>query len=296
MRPGRFEFMIEIPAPTAEDRKAITEIYNQKMALGLDDKLIAHLVRRTEGYADREKGLPFAGDHIQAVARALKRQQLRTGAKGFTADDIDKALQRKTRRPVVLSPEEERVIAVHEGGHAILAMVLPKATPPEKITIASDVDGALGYVLRVARQRPYAITAEELRAEICVGLGGMEAERMVCGDISIGAYGDLQRCTQTARAMVVGHGMVDGLPPRVILDDERARDQLSPEKWAAVDRAIDDILKQETERARKLLAENRALHTALVELLLEKKVLDATAIAGLKPTGAATPASAKGDA
>ncbi|HEY4220061.1 MAG TPA: AAA family ATPase [Myxococcota bacterium] len=296
MRPGRFEFMIEIPAPTADDRKAITEIYNQKMALGLDDKLIAHLVRRTEGYADREKGLPFAGDHIQAVARALKRQQLRTGAKGFTADDIDKALQRKTRRPVVLSPEEERVIAVHEGGHAILAMVLPKATPPEKITIASDVDGALGYVLRVARQRPYAITAEELRAEICVGLGGMEAERMVCGDISIGAYGDLQRCTQTARAMVVGHGMVDGLPPRVILDDERARDQLSPEKWAAVDRAIDDILKQETERARKLLAENRALHTALVELLLEKKVLDATAIAGLKPTGAATPASAKGDA
>ena len=79
-----------------------------------------------------------------------------------------------------------------------IAMVLPKATPPEKITISSDVDGALGYVLRVARQRPYAITAEELRAEICVGLGGMEAERMVCGDISIGAYGDLQRCTQTA--------------------------------------------------------------------------------------------------
>ncbi len=287
MRPGRFEFLIEIPAPTQEDRKAILDIYNKKMGLGLDDKIIAHLVRRTEGYADREKGIPFTGDHIYAVCRALKRQQLRAPGRfasggAFTQDDVDKALQRKTRRPIVLSPAEERVIAVHESGHAILAMVLPKATPPEKITISSDVDGALGYVLRVARQRPYAITAEELHAEICVGLGGMEAERMVCGDISIGAYGDLQRCTQTARAMVVGHGMVDGLPPRVLLEDERAHDQLSQERWAEVDRAIDEILRTEIERARTLLREHKALHAALVEMLLEKKVLDATALASLK--------------
>jgi cell division protease FtsH len=286
MRPGRFEFMIEIPAPTSEDRKAILDIYNKKMNLGLDDKLVQHLVRRTEGLADREKGLPFSGDHLYAVCRALKRQQLRKPGVAFTQDDVDKALQRKTRRPIVLSAAEEKVIAIHEAGHAILAMVLPKATPPEKITISSDVEGALGYVLRVARQHPYAITAEELRAEICVGLGGMEAERMVCGDISIGAYGDLQRCTQTARAMVVGHGMVDGLPPRVILDGDTAQDQLSQEKWAAIDRAIDEVLKAETERARALLRENKALHAALVEMLLEKKVLDANAIASLKSTTA----------
>src|SRR6185503_12450510 len=114
------------------------------------------------------KGLPFSGDHLYAVCRALKRQQLRMAGdiKPFSQDDVDKALQRKTRRAITLSEREERVIAVHEAGHAILAMVLPKATPPEKITISSDVEGALGYVLRVARQRPYAITAEELKAEI----------------------------------------------------------------------------------------------------------------------------------
>lgn len=291
MRPGRFEFMIEIPAPTSEDRTAILKIYNEKLALKLDDKLIAHLVRRTEGYADREKGLPFAGDHLYAVCRALKRQQLRMGGdiKPFTQEDLDKALQRKTRRAITLSEREERVIAVHEAGHAILAMVLPKATPPEKITIASDVEGALGYVLRVARQHPYAVTAEELQAEICVGMGGIEAERMVYGDVSIGAYGDLQRCTATARAMVVGHGMAKDLAPRVLLDDERARDQLSQQRWAEVDKAIDDILKAEIERARTLLHQHRDLHTALVTLLLEKKVLDATAIAALKPPETKTP-------
>ena len=149
----------------------------------------------------------------------------------------------------------------------------------QKITIASDVEGALGYVLRVARQHPYAVTAEELLSEICVGMGGMEAERMVFGDVSIGAYGDLQRCTQTARAMVVGHGMAKDLPPRVLLDDERARDQFSQARWAEVDASIDAILQTEAERAKRLLHEHRALHAALVTMLLEKKVLDATAIA-----------------
>lgn len=291
MRPGRFEFMIEIPAPTQEDRTAILKIYNEKLGLALDDKLIAHLVRRTEGYADREKGLPFSGDHLYAVCRALKRQQLRMAgdSKPFTQDDLDKALQRKTRRAITLSEREERVIAVHEAGHAILAMVLPKATPPEKITIASDVEGALGYVLRVARQHPYAVTAEELMAEICVGMGGIEAERMVFGDVSIGAYGDLQRCTATARAMVVGHGMATDVAPRVILDDERARDQLSQVRWAEVDKSIDSILTTEKERARTLLLQHKDLHSALVTLLLEKKVLDATAIAALKPPATTTP-------
>ena len=120
----------------------------------LSDAVISHLVRRTEGMADREKNIPFSGDHLQSVCRALKRQSLRTGSGEFTADDIDRALQRKTRRAIVLSREEERVIGLHEAGHALLAMLLPKATPPERICISQDQDGALGYVLRAARARP----------------------------------------------------------------------------------------------------------------------------------------------
>jgi cell division protease FtsH len=278
LRPGRFELLIEIPAPQGDDRKAIIHIYDKKMGLNLDEKLVDYIVKKTEGYADRHKGLPYSGDHIYAICRALKRIQLREPGRAFTQDDVDAAMTRKLARKPKLSSHEERVIAVHEAGHAVLSMVIPKARPPEKITIQSDMEGALGYVQKVARVHPYAITAEEMRAEICVGLGGIEAERLVFSDVSVGAYQDLQNCTQIARAMVAGHGMVDGLVARVVLDGEETRDQLSQERWAQIDRAIDDLLRTETERAKALLREHKDLHAALVELLLEKKVLDATAI------------------
>ncbi len=284
MRPGRFEFLIEIPAPSADDRGEIVRIYSRKFGLGLSDALVAHLVRRTEGYADREKNIPFSGDHLQSVCRALKRQSLRTGSLAFTNDDLDKALQRKTRRPITLTPEEERVIAVHESGHALLAMLLPKATPPERICIAQDQEGALGYVLRAARTRPYVTTDEEMLADICVGFGGMAAERMVFGEVSSGAYGDLQRSNAIARAMVEEYGMGRENGPRVVIEDERGRERMGlaqgDERLRRVDQEIDRILREEMQRAERLLRENRALHEALSTLLLEKKVLDAGALQG----------------
>ena len=289
LRPGRFEFLIEVPGPTADDRQAICRLYNERHQLGLTDTLIDHIVKSTEGYADTINGLPYAGDHLAAAFRALKRLRLRTGQTTFVADDIDRALQRKQRRPVQLSSHEEHVIAVHEAGHAVLSMVLPGARRPEKVAIAQDRDGALGYVLRAARARPYATTATELRAELCVGLGGMEAERLVLGDVSIGAYGDLQHATALARAMVGGHGMDAEHGPRVVLDDEQVSEQLSQDRRARLDVAVDAMLLVEQQRARRLLDEHRALHAALVALLLEKKILDTTALATLRAAPVLTP-------
>lgn len=278
LRPGRFEFLIEIPAPSAEDRKEIVKIYDQKLKLGLSEPLIRHMVRRTEGVADREHGLPFTGDHIYALCRALKRQSLRAGsnAQKFSTEDIDRALQRNTRRPIVLSKDEERVIAVHEAGHALLAMLLEKATPPERISIHPDMEGALGYVLRAARSKPYAITASEMRADICVGLGGHAAEEMVFGDVSIGAYQDLQQANQIARAMVEEFGMSGHLGVRVVLKDEERRHaaRLSQTRLDEVDGAINEILSEERARAQQVLSDNRPLHEALVDTLLEHKILD----------------------
>jgi cell division protease FtsH len=285
MRPGRFEFLLEIPAPSPDDRTAITQIYNKKFGLGLSDELVAHLVRRTEGLADREKNIPFSGDHLYAVCRALKRQSLRTGATEFTSEDIDKALQRKTRRPIILSAAEERVIAIHEAGHALVAMLLPKATPPERISITPDMEGALGYVMRAARARPYAMTDEEMRAEICVGLGGQAAERLILGEISVGAYSDLQQANAIARAMVEEYGMSPAMGPRVTLEDEHRAGGPAPSesRRARVDDEIERILREERTRAEELLRDSAALHEALVALLLEKKVLDAKALATVVP-------------
>ncbi len=280
LRPGRFEFMIEVPAPTADDRRAIARIYNARFGLGLDDGLIEHLVRRTEGMADREKQIPFAGDHLHAVCRALKRQALRAGAAGFTAEDIDRALQRKTRRPVTLSAEEELVIATHEAGHALVAMLLPKATPPERICITQDQEGALGYVLRAARTRPYTVTADELRADVCVALGGQAAERLVFGEVSVGARADLQQAHAVARAMVEDYGMSPEVGARVVLDDECGRGSraVSEARQRRLDEAIDGLLREESLRCEALLREHRHLLAALAARLLERKVLDAAEI------------------
>lgn len=280
MRPGRFEFMIEIPAPSAEDREAIIRIYDARFGLKLSDDVIKHLVRRTEGMADREKGLPFAGDHIQAVARALKRQQLRSGKLEVTTDDIDKALQRKTRKPIVLSAEEEKVIATHEAGHALLAMLIPNATLPERITIASDMDGALGYVQRAARTKPYALTGKDLRAEICVALGGNVAEKLAFGETSVGAANDLRAANAIARSMVENYGMTEGLGMCVVGDPKEPVSQHLSEQR---DREVSAILKSEYERATTTLTENKPMLDALVALLLERKTLDATALKSLKP-------------
>jgi cell division protease FtsH len=288
LRPGRFEFLIEIPAPGADDRKAIVDIYDEKMELHLSDDVKAHLVRRTDDWADRARALPYAGDHLYAACRALKRRQLRTGATPLTNDDVDRALQRKTKRNVVLSAHEERAVAVHEAGHALLAMLLPGARPPERVSITQDREGALGYVLRAAHTRPYATTTADMRAEICVGLGGMEAERLVFGDVSIGAGSDLQQCTRIARAMVEGHGMIDAVAPRVLLDDgDRASEQWSEQRRARVDDAVDGLLVDERKRAAETLRANRALLDELVALLLERRVLDGTTLSTLRPGHAA---------
>lgn len=281
LRPGRFEFMIEVPAPDAGDREAIINIYDRKLNLKLTSTAVQHLVRRTEGLADHTQGLPYTGDHLYAVCRGLKRQALRTGITEFTVADIDRALERRARRPVVLTPHEERVIAVHEAGHATLATHVPGATPPERISISADMPGALGYVLTAARARPYAMTSADMRAEICVGLGGYAAEEMCFEDVSIGAYTDLKQATAIARSMVADYGMSTA-GVRATLADETVSDA----RLATVDAAIDAIIAEELDRARSMLRDTAKQHTALVDMLLEHKVLDASALARLGQTDA----------
>lgn len=284
LRPGRFEFLIEVPAPGPQDRREIVDIYDRKLELGLSDALKEHLVRRTEGLAERERGLPFTGDHLYAVCRALKRQALRTGEARYTPEDIDRALQRKTRSPVVLSAAEERVVAFHEAGHALLAMLVEHATPPERISIAADMEGALGYVLRAARARPYAITAADMRADICVGLGGYCAERMIFGDVSIGAHTDLQQANQIARAMVEEYGMGASTGLQVVLADRHASPS-SELRRARVDGEVAAILEQEERRAVELLGRHRAQLEALAGTLLQRKILDRAELAALAHQG-----------
>jgi cell division protease FtsH len=123
------------------------------------------------------------------------------------------------------------------------------------------------------------MTEQDMRAEIAVGLGGMLAEMMVFGEFSIGAWNDLQQVNGIVRAMVEQYGM-SRLGVRVVLEDENhPHGRTVSDAWlAARDREIDRILSEERDRAERLLKEHESLHRALVDLLLDKKVLDAASI------------------
>ena len=203
----------------------------------------------------------------------------------MTADDVDRALQRRTRRQVVLSAAEERVVATHEAGHALLAMLVEHATPPERISIAADMEGALGYVLRAARARPYAITAADMRADICVGLGGYCAEQMIFGEVSIGAHTDLQQANRIARAMVEEYGMGAETGVRVVIDEGRSGEAVSERRREVIDREVAAILDAERGRAARLLAEARPLLEALAAALMERKVLERADLRSLVGAG-----------
>ena len=154
LRPGRFELAIEIPAPNEEDRKAILEIYRDKFRLIISEEVLDYAVQKTGAIADERTNMRYSGDHLYALARALKREELRrgTGQMDVREKDIDAALSKSDRSDRKLQKDEERTIAVHEGGHAILAYVLPNCPTIEKVTIATGEEDTLGYVMQAVKK------------------------------------------------------------------------------------------------------------------------------------------------
>ena len=292
LRPGRFELQIEIPYPSEDDRKIILEIYRKKFRLNLSDEMIKFLVQKTGGFVDESAGTRFSGDHLYAIARSLKREEIRRVEKarrageaipegGFVLNEEDclAALSKKSKKPVTFQKKEERTIAIHEAGHAILAHFCPSASPIERITIATGDEDTLGYVLRGVRENKYVTTRAELLDDICVLLGGRTAEELWLGDISIGCYNDLQKATEIARVMVEELGMgaetgvrVYTLPPGTT----QARGQRRAVSDAVADRldeAIQGLLAAQLERAEAMIGEHRGMLELLVDHLLEHKTL-----------------------
>lgn len=280
LRPGRFEFLLHIPHPGAEDRRAILQIYNQKMRLGLTDAALEYAVRRTGEFVEgASPGTRFTGDHINALCRAMARIRLREQRDGAGDEElVERALTEWIERPK-MTPAEERVVATHESGHAVCSMFCSHATPIERISIQSDIAGALGYVRHQEHAHRYVVTRGRLLDDLCVLMGGREAEMLLLDDLSIGSAGDLERATEIARALVEEFGMggddvgIGRFPTRSRDDGERR--QYSAEQLAAMDRAVRRILEDARQRAATLVKEHRSLVETLRDLLLEKKVIDA---------------------
>ncbi len=276
LRPGRFEFVIDIPWPVEDDRREIARIYRDRFRLNIDDLGLEHLVRRTGGAVDPELGGRWTGDHLQALFRALKREEIRRGGREkfvIDAAEIDKAMKTRGAKRT-LTPEEERTIAIHETGHALCALLLPNASPFEKVTIETEEEDRLGYVLQEVRKNRYVTTRADLLDDLAVCLGGRIAERLRCADVSIGAWDDLRRASEIARLMIEELGMGDGVDLRSFAPArEGAPRPPSPERARRIDEAIDQLLREQNSRVQRLLEENGALLDEMAARLLEKKSL-----------------------
>lgn len=279
LRPGRFEFHLHIPHPEAEDRREILKIYDQKMGLEFTDAALEFAVRRTGEYVEgAAAGTRFSGDHINALCRAVARNRLREDRTGPTESaDIDRALTEWVDRPR-MTPAEERVVATHEAGHAVCAMFCPHSPPIDRISIRADMAGALGFVRHQDHAHKYVITQARLLDDLCVLMGGREAELLLLNDLSIGSAGDLVRATEIARAMVEefgagGQQVGIGYFPTQSRPD-RPKQELSATQLEAIERQVSNLLEQQRERAAEILTQQQPLVEALRDLLMQEKVID----------------------
>lgn len=295
LRPGRFEFHLHIPYPLADDRREIIKIYDQKMRLQMTPEALEYAVRRTgEGYVT-QTGTAFSGDHLNALCRSVARIRLREKRSDATApNDVERGLTEYDER-LELTPREEKLLATHEAGHAVVSLFCPNRPPIERITIRSETSWAPGYVrYQDDNSRRIGLTRNQILDDLCVLYGGIEAERLLLDDVSTGAAGsDLDRATRLAHFLVElgGMGSTDtGLRQFSKLDSGDRFRGLSEEQLTALDREINLVIQQARQRAAGILMENKSLLETLRELLLEKKTLDAQALTQLHASpGAAVP-------
>jgi cell division protease FtsH len=291
LRPGRFEFHLHIPYPEPEDRRAILDIYNAKMRLGMTTDAIDYAVKRTNDYVvGQAGGTRYSGDHLNALCRAIARLRLREDLRGETDSKlVERAMTAWIDRPT-MTRKEETVLAVHEAGHAVVALFCEHSPAVERVTIASEMKWAFGYVKYADPAHKYIHTVNYYLDMMCVALGAREAERILLDDISLGATADLESATAIARDLVETHGLAGGKYSVVQFVDNSRRDSSMPRRAdlaAATLQALDDriaeIVEQQRSRAEGLVKEHKALIGTLRDILLEHKTIDSKALASLVP-------------
>jgi cell division protease FtsH len=286
LRPGRFEFHLHIPHPDAEDRRQILKIFDQRMRLCMTDEAFEFAVRRTGEFVEGAAvGTRYSGDHLNALCRAVARHRLRENLDGPTSvADLDRAFMKWVDRPK-MTLAEQRVVATHEAGHAVCSLCCPHSPPIDRISIRGDMAGALGFVRHQQHAHQYVMTQARLLDDICVLMGGREAELLLLQDLSIGSAGDLVRATEIARALVEEFGCggqqvgIGYFPTQT--EPGRMQQRLSETQLESIDRQVNNILEQQRERAIEILTSHLPMLETLRDLLIEHQVVDAKALAEL---------------
>jgi len=204
LRPGRFDRRVIVDRPDFEGRKKILEVHLRGKPIGKDVN-IDIIAKSTPGFV----GADIANLVNEAAILAARKNKREINMEEFE-EAIEKVIAGPEKKNRILRPQEKEIVAFHELGHALVAKLIPEATPVHKVTIIPR-GLALGYTLQLPEEDRYLLTKRELEAEITVLLGGRAAEELIFGQPTSGAADDLRRATELARKMVCEYGMSEKL-------------------------------------------------------------------------------------
>ncbi len=269
LRPGRFDRQISIDKPDLKGREQIFKVHLKTIKLSpkVDVQKLAAL---TPGFV----GADIANICNEAALIAARKDKTEIDMQDFN-DAVDRAIGGLEKKNKLISPEEKKIIAYHEAGHAVCGWFLENAHPLLKVSIIPRGVAALGYAQYLPKEK-YIEREEEMLDRMCMTLGGRAAERVVFDKISTGAQNDLDHVTRVAYAMVSIFGMNEKVG-NVSFYDMQNQNTFSKPFSEETSRLIDDesrkIIEAQYLRAQNLLKDKRKELDALASLLLEKEVL-----------------------
>jgi len=269
LRPGRFDRQISIDIPDVKGREKIFEVHLMpiKRSKDLD---IHKLAVQTPGFA----GADIANICNEAALIAARKGKSEVELSDFN-DAIDRVIGGLEKKNKIISPEEKKVIAYHEAGHAVSGWFLEHAHPLVKVTIVPRGVAALGYAQYLPKEM-YIQNTDHLADDMCMSLGGRAVEEIVFGKISTGALSDLQKVTRMAYAMVSVYGMNDKIGNISFYDPQSENNFSKPyseETGKLIDEEVRKLVDTVYVRTKALLVDKIEAVKTIAEELLKKEVL-----------------------
>ena len=272
-RPGRFDRRVPVELPDLKGREAILKVHARKIKVA-EDVDFEKVARMASGAS----GAELANIVNEAALRAV-----RDGRKFATQADLEESIEvviaGYQKKNAILTDKEKWTVAYHEIGHALVAAKQTNSAPVQKITIIPRTSGALGYTMQVEEGNHYLMTQEEMENKIATLTGGRAAEETVFGSITTGASNDIEQATKLARAMITRYGMskdFDMVALETVTNQYLGGDAslaCSADTQTEIDRQVVALVKQQHEKALKILADNRAKLDELASFLYEKETI-----------------------
>ncbi len=276
LRPGRFDRQVVVDKPDLQGRRDILEVHSRGKPFATDVDLDI-ISRSTSG---------FCGADLENLLNEAALLAARLDKKAIEMEDLEEAIERviagPERKSRVIIDREKLILAYHEGGHALVAKLIPDTDPVHKVTILPR-GMALGYTLHLPEEDRHIVTKSELLARMTVALGGRIAEELQFNEMSTGAADDLKKVTEIAHKMVCEYGMSKELGPRTLGKKQKqvflGRDIYEDRNYSEdiakkIDEEIKHIVEERYKIAREVIENNMEKLKTIVSILIEKEVID----------------------